>query len=376
MKQKLAILALVAFTLFQASSAFAESTGLVYHGKNTVESPAEFAGATLHFIINDDTATVVSAGVSGLEVIRMDITPSDACIQTQSTMCFNAEVTDVRNPQIHQIGDKISFTIDFANKKQVGTATSGSLEGTTVTMNIDRMSLKSTAPYTITISREGGFAGFAPKTMTFDPEAGLIVISEGESATNVPLDANTIQQIDQLFQKSRLLNVPSGDYPPVEGSADYFMYGLTLNQGIFQSQFSWTDTSDDTPQILSELHNTIWTAGEQNIPIPVDIPSEDLEITEIAREFVISSPTFAFDGMEETLEFGPITILESFPVQYGLEASFTSSHGGFGDRTDQIVTQVLTPHVMSILISEGQVISAVTDGEWDELNNQFVLKAP
>jgi hypothetical protein len=31
---------------------------------------------------------------------------------------------------------------------------------------------------------------------------------------------------------------------------------------------------------------------------------------------------------------------------------------------------------MEILISEGNVISAVTDGEWDELNNQYLLKAP
>jgi hypothetical protein len=80
--------------------------------------------------------------------------------------------------------------------------------------------------------------------------------------------------------------------------------------------------------------------------------------------------------MEDTLEMGAVIVLESFPEQYALEARFTSSHGGFGDRTDQVVTQVLTPHVMEIIISEGAVISAVTDGEWDELNNQFVLKAP
>lgn len=137
----------------------------------------------------------------------------------------------------------------------------------------------------------------------------------------------------------------SVDYPANEGAADYFAYSLTINQGIFQKQFTWTDASDGASEILRELQNTIWTAGEENIPMPVDIPIYDEDtITEIAREFVVSSPTFAFDGMEETLEFGPITILESFPEQYVLEATFTSSHGGYGDRTDQVVTQVLTPH--------------------------------
>jgi hypothetical protein len=31
---------------------------------------------------------------------------------------------------------------------------------------------------------------------------------------------------------------------------------------------------------------------------------------------------------------------------------------------------------MEIIISEGAVISAVTDDVWDELNNQYVLNAP
>jgi putative hemolysin len=41
-----------------------------------------------------------------------------------------------------------------------------------------------------------------------------------------------------------------------------------------------------------------------------------------------------------------------------------------------MLTQVITPHEMNILVSEGAVISAVTDDTWDELNHQFVLKVP
>ena len=369
------ILGMIVFAVFSTGSAFADD--LVYHGKNIVESPPEFAGATFHFMINGDKATVVSAGQAGLEIVRMDITPSETCIQTESTVCFDGEVTDVKNPQIHQVGDLISFSIDFANKKQIGTAKSGSMAGMSVMMNIDRMNLKSNEPYSLDVIRSGGFAGFAPKTMTFDSESGIITITEGEDTTTVPLDEDTIQKIDQAFQQSKLLNIMMGNYLPNEEAADYFMYNLNLKQGIFNKEFSWTDASENVPSVLQELHQIIWSAGEENIPMPVDIPAYDDEtITEIAREFVTSAPTFAFDGMEDTLEFGPITILESFPEQYKLDVMFTSAHGGFGDRTDQVVTQVLTPHTMEIIISEGQVISAVTDGEWDELNNQFVLKAP
>lgn len=374
----LAVCGLIAFILIvQANPASAEQFMLIYHGKNVIESPPEFAGLTFHFLINNDKATVVSAGQAGLEVVRMDLTPSDVCIQTQSTLCFEGVVTEVKNPQIHQVGDVVSFTIDLVNKKQIGTAKSGPMEGMSVTMNIERMNLKSTASYTLEITREGGFAGFAPKTMTFDSESGMIVIAEGQSMINVPLDDATIEKIDQAFQKSKLLNISADTYLPNDGAADYFAYNLKLNQGVFEKEFSWTDASDAAPGILRELHQIIWSAGEENIPMPVDIPVyDDQTITEIANEFVLSSPTFAFDGMEDTLEFGPITILESFPEQYKLDVMFTSSHGGFGDRTDQIVTQALTPHVMQIIISEGVVISAVTDDAWDEMNNQYILKAP
>lgn len=374
----LAAFGLIAFILImQANPVSAEQPMLVYHGKNVIESPPEFAGLVFHFLINNDKATIVSAGQTGLEVVRMDVVPSDACIQTQSTLCFEGVVTDVKNSQTHQVGDEVSLTLDFANKKQIGTAKSGSMEGMSVTMNIERMSLKSTAPYSLEVTREGGFAGFAPKTMTFDSENNMIIITEGQSMINVPLGDSAIEEIDQAFQKSKILNIQTDNYLPNEGASDYFTYTLQLNQGVFEKEFSWTDASDAVPSVLHELHQVIWTTGEENIPMPVDIPAyDDQTITEIANEFVLSSPTFAFDGMEDTLEFGPITILESFPEQYLLDVMFTSSHGGFGDRTDQIVTQALTPHVMEIIISEGTVISAVTDGAWDELNNQYVLKAP
>src|SRR3989344_4106421 len=68
----------------------------------------------------------------------------------------------------------------------------------------------------------------------------------------------------------------------------------------------------------------------------------------VAQRFIVTSPTFAFD----------------------------SAHGGFGNREGQMLTQVITHHKIDIIVSEGIVISAVTDDVWDELNNQYVLKNP
>lgn len=94
----------------------------------------------------------------------------------------------------------------------------------------------------------------------------------------------------------------------------------------------------------------------------------------VAQRFIVTSPTFAFDGDINTLDTEYVGSLESLPPQYMIKIAFDSAHGGFGNREGQMLTQVITPHKMEIIVSEGNVISAVTDETWDELNHQYVLK--
>lgn len=111
----------------------------------------------------------------------------------------------------------------------------------------------------------------------------------------------------------------------------------------------------------------------------IPITSEDKEMYEalgVAQQFISTSPTFAFDGDINTLKTEYVGATKSLPPQHMIRATFESSHGGFGNREGQMITQVITSHEMNILVSEGIVISAVTDDTWDELNHQYVLKGP
>ncbi len=92
----------------------------------------------------------------------------------------------------------------------------------------------------------------------------------------------------------------------------------------------------------------------------------------VAQRYIVTSPTFAFDGDINTLDTVYVGSAESFPPQYMIKMAFDSAHGGFGNREGQMLTQVITPHIMEIYVSEGAVISAVTDETWDELNLQYV----
>jgi len=109
---------------------------------------------------------------------------------------------------------------------------------------------------------------------------------------------------------------------------------------------------------------------------PTQEEQEQNDALGVAQRFIVTSPTFAFDGDINTLDTEYIGATKSIPPQYMIKISFNSAHGGFGDREGQVLTQVITPHKMDIIVSEGSVISAVTDEVWDELNNQYVLKKP
>ncbi|MGQ0771392.1 MAG: hypothetical protein ACT4NT_01270 [Nitrososphaerota archaeon] len=365
------VFGLIGMLIIQVSPAFADPSTLAYYGKGVVTESSPFVDEVIRTIINNDKAAVVHPGQNGIEIVRMDIQPSESCVQTQLTFCFVGTVTLTKNTNIHEIGDEVELTLDLQNKKQIMTVMSGQMQGTTITIDLSKTIVKSDDPFTISIMQEGGFAGLPGKTMTFDSSTGETTLVDSMRELTTPLSQDDIEKITKMVRINNLLNIEQTDYPPHPSSADYFTYSLEFSQGIFQKTITWTDTSENVPSKLSALKQTIQSIVEND-----ESSDQDAEIAEIAKNFVMSAPTFAFDGMEDTLTIGSISVLESFPVQYQLEVLFTSTHGGFGNRTGQMITQVLTPHIVDVLISEGNVLSAVIDDTWDEMNHQFVLKAP
>jgi hypothetical protein len=91
----------------------------------------------------------------------------------------------------------------------------------------------------------------------------------------------------------------------------------------------------------------------------------------LATQFLYKMPTYAFDGMSDTVNVVHVDTLR-MPNTWEITIEFTSSHGGYGDRTGQIVTMVLTQHQTKIVVSQGQVISVVTDGVYDEVKGSMI----
>jgi hypothetical protein len=100
--------------------------------------------------------------------------------------------------------------------------------------------------------------------------------------------------------------------------------------------------------------------------------SEEVSAVQIAMNFLKNSPTYKFDGIEGTLTLVDTRIMESYPIQNLIVATFDSRHAGYGDRKGQILAQVITSHTAWVKVVNGNVVSAVLDEVWDELNQKEI----
>jgi heat shock protein HslJ len=98
--------------------------------------------------------------------------------------------------------------------------------------------------------------------------------------------------------------------------------------------------------------------------------SED-ESLNIAQQFLKNSSTYNFDGIEETLK-NKETLTLRCPYCWQFIFTFDSRHAGYGDRTGQMLAQVITLHTARITVQEGEVTYAVLDDKWDMLQQEKI----
>ena len=87
----------------------------------------------------------------------------------------------------------------------------------------------------------------------------------------------------------------------------------------------------------------------------------------MTKQLITTSPTFAFDGIVDSLEIKIISA-DTYESKYFLEGKFKTLHTGYGDRTNLELSKDITLHIIEISVVDGQIISAVIDNQWDELN--------
>ncbi len=99
------------------------------------------------------------------------------------------------------------------------------------------------------------------------------------------------------------------------------------------------------------------------------------ESQRIAEEFVKNSPTFVFDGIEDTLRLTD-TLTARCPYCWSFIFEFDCRNAGYGDRTEQVLAEVITPHQAVIAVEQLEITSAVIDGRWDVINEELLAVPP
>lgn len=92
---------------------------------------------------------------------------------------------------------------------------------------------------------------------------------------------------------------------------------------------------------------------------------------QIAENFIKNEATFVFDGIP-----GSLRLAETFAAQdpdgnYFI-FEFQSRHAGYGDRTGQVLAQVITNHRVNIRVIDDKVTEAIMDDVWDMLKQQEI----
>jgi hypothetical protein len=111
----------------------------------------------------------------------------------------------------------------------------------------------------------------------------------------------------------------------------------------------------------SEVDHEIWTGCEES--------------QQIALDFLKQSPTFAFDGIEDSIKL--VRVEPAFcPNCWGFVYAFQCAHPGYGDRTGQILAQVITDHEAMIGVSMGEVDGGTINRKWDMVHQQEISGQP
>ena len=159
--------------------------------------------------------------------------------------------------------------------------------------------------------------------------------------------------------------VPSGElkfvrpFDVVEGETTVLLFDFDAEKSV-----TVTGKGNITVKPVVKLTVKQGEAQQQGIS---EVSEE--ESREIAEEFVEDSPTFVFDGIEDSLVLTDTLTLQG-PYCWQFVFEFDSSHAGYGDRTGLTLAEVITPHQAVVTVEQGEVTDAVLDGEWDMLSQE------
>ncbi len=83
----------------------------------------------------------------------------------------------------------------------------------------------------------------------------------------------------------------------------------------------------------------------------------------MVEDFIKNSSTYKFDGIEGSLKLTKVVGTPNGDGEFTIE--YQTAHPGHGDRSGQVLAQVITNHTATIQVKEGKITSAICDESRD-----------
>lgn len=231
--------------------------------------------------------------------------------------------------------------------------------------------------------RTGGFAGADDNlTIGIDNIAYYSSKFHGGKTFKVDLTPQQIREIKRIIIENNFTTISPESYQARPGAADYFTYELTMTIHKEASvkttkTIVWVDEwASETP--LPDQLIAIQRGFEAFINQILEVGGGGIgeeEAVAIAVRSILNTSTFRFDGLEERFEVIETQKIINEPPPYGyswiIRIVFYTAHPGHGDRTGQILLQVITGHEAIVTVGQrGEIIAAICDRIWDLLSDK------
>jgi len=142
-----------------------------------------------------------------------------------------------------------------------------------------------------------------------------------------------------------------------------------------RTSHTWTDIEPGTHtfavQLVNNDHTPLSPPVTDQVTVAVEARYTGEQARRTAEEFVRNSATFQFDGIGDSLELVE-TLYPDMEYAWQFVFRFESRHAGYGDRTGQMLAQVITPHEAVITVERGEVINAIMDEKWDMMAQEML----
>jgi lipopolysaccharide export LptBFGC system permease protein LptF len=147
-----------------------------------------------------------------------------------------------------------------------------------------------------------------------------------------------------------------------------FVFILYSNQ---QTEIVWDNNANSAQQSNTIQQNLDNNTTQQSNQETDQVAEKYLDI---AVAYLLKSPTFAYDGMQETVTLANYQKISE--NEYIFKLRYYCKHPGYGNREDAPIPEQQTLHATLIRVENEKVTFAGTDNKYDEMTKQYMLFNP